>query len=166
MGHSSFEVKSSTSFYEMLKAQFEEFKKDDTSSKNAILTSILAYHLREWLWKEHEEIIKNILGVHDQSEFNAYTNRRFYGFPIIREICNGSKHFNTNSEAVQSSGLRGGAFSPTAFTPAFNIGVLTINDGTSSIKAINLLEGVLEFYEELINKLGISKRDNRLRDGV
>ena len=72
MAHSSFEIKNCSDFYQILKDQLEEYRKDITSSRNAILTSILAYHLREWIWQEHSERIKSKLNLNSEDDFNKY----------------------------------------------------------------------------------------------
>lgn len=160
MVYSSFEVKNSFSFFEILKAQFDEYKKDDKSSRNAILTSILAYHLREWLWKEHQTNIDQAIGVKCERDFNRYINNSCVNFPVIREICNGSKHFNIIPDKVQSSGLEGGSFS-SGFSSGFDIGELTINTGSNIIKAIDLLTEVVRFYEILLKQIGVIKKNKR-----
>jgi hypothetical protein len=57
-----------------------------------------AYHLREWLWHdllEHDPALQvAIMGASGtEAAWNAWVNHSFLDFPIIRELCNGSKHF-------------------------------------------------------------------------
>ncbi len=57
-----------------------------------------AYHLREWIWHGRLEkdpaLQAGIMGAAgSESKWNEYVNREFLDFPLIRELCNGSKHF-------------------------------------------------------------------------
>ena len=62
----------------------------DPSNCYAVINALRdAYHLREWIWPdrfEHNQAIHfAIMGVPDaESDWNA---------SIVRELCNGSKHF-------------------------------------------------------------------------
>jgi hypothetical protein len=57
-----------------------------------------AYHLREWAWHGRLESdtalqIAIIGSASDEEAWNAYVKRAFPDFFIIRDLCNGSKHF-------------------------------------------------------------------------
>jgi ATP-dependent DNA ligase len=84
MTYASYEIKNCLAFFDMLLAQFEEFKNDPTSSRKAILTTILAYHLREWLWKKHKKRISRLLSIQDESKYNKHVNKACANFNVIR----------------------------------------------------------------------------------
>ena len=59
-----------------------------------------AYHLREWVWRdrlEHDPVLQTAMmgssGGGDR--WCQWVNQSFPDFPIIRELCNGSKHFES-----------------------------------------------------------------------
>ena len=76
----------------------------DHSNSDAAIDALRdAYHLREWLW--HDRLTGNpalqvsITGAAGQeSDWNAWVNHAFPDFPIIRELCNGSKHFTDRTK--------------------------------------------------------------------
>ena len=144
----------------MLSDQFEEFEKDPTSSRKAILTTILAYHLREWLWKEHKASISQLLSTQDESKYNEYINKSCSNFKVIRHLCNGAKHYEYDPnkdglKIVNSTKLKGGDFSPAAYDASFNIPVLIVDTGADKIKAIDLLSNAIEFYKSFCSQLGL-----------
>src|ERR1700738_2521143 len=56
-----------------------------------------AYHLREWIWHDRLEndpgLQIAITGTNgNEADWNGWVNQHFSDFPIIRELCNGSKH--------------------------------------------------------------------------
>ena len=57
-----------------------------------------AYHLREWVWHDKIENNTNLQTVIvgqacDEHAFNNFINDSFSRFPLLQELCNGSKHF-------------------------------------------------------------------------
>jgi hypothetical protein len=62
-----------------------------------------AYHLREWIWHsrlEHDPALRTaIMGSSGaEDHWCRWINQSFRDFPIIRELCNGSKHFRPGSK--------------------------------------------------------------------
>src|SRR5262245_57391488 len=71
---------------------------DQGNSYAAINALRDAYHLREWIWHDRLEhdlarqaSIMNVTG--NEEAWNRYVNQHFPDFPVIRDLCNGSKHF-------------------------------------------------------------------------
>jgi hypothetical protein len=57
-----------------------------------------AYHLREWIWHdrlEHDPALQRAImgGSGDESAWNRWVNQRLPDFRVVKELCNGSKHF-------------------------------------------------------------------------
>jgi hypothetical protein len=79
---------------------------DDRSNSYAAIDALRdAYHLREWIW--HDRIERDmalqvaITGASGaKAAWNTWVNRYFPDFPIIRELCNGSKHFTDRASIV------------------------------------------------------------------
>ena len=154
MSDASFEIKSSAGFFRALEGAVQDFRGDPTSSRKAVAAFLFAYHLREWIWKEHESVVKARTGRATQSDFNDLVNNAHSDFPIIRDICNGSKHFSKGGGKIGSSGLTGGSFSR-SFSSDFDIGELTVTVGGSQLQAEQLLTDVVSYYRSLLQSLGL-----------
>jgi len=83
----------------------------DPTNSYALINALRdAYHLRQWIW--HDRLKNNpglqvrILGSAGETDcaWNAWVNAHSTNFKIVREICNGSKHFNlTQATQVQAA---------------------------------------------------------------
>ncbi len=91
----------------------------DYSNSDAAIDALRdAYHLREWLWHDRLErdppLQTLIIGASGSEDtWNSWINRVFPDFPIIRELCNGSKHFQ-DGPAIRAT-HRAGWDSPVSF---------------------------------------------------
>jgi hypothetical protein len=70
-----------------------------------------AYHLREWIWHGRLEgdtsLQTAVMGVAGgEDTWNRWVIDRFPEFGIIRDLCNGSKHFRRRSISDASRGFR------------------------------------------------------------
>lgn len=80
-------MKTAEDFYtKLLIPQYEEFVRDNTSSRQALLTFILAVHLFEWV---HKDKIPE-----DYFLINHKDKDLERDFKIARLISNGTKHFS------------------------------------------------------------------------
>ncbi len=88
MTDSSFDVRTPNDYFiKMLLPQYEDFIKNNSSSRHALLTIILAYHMYEWV---HNTTF-------NENDFNEkYINCRDVAtkFNTARLITNGTKHFS------------------------------------------------------------------------
>ncbi len=160
MPNASFEITSSVEFFHILQGMTEDLKNDPTSSRKAVAAFMFAYHLREWVWKEHETLVREKLECDNWLSFCTYVNSQHKNFSLIRDICNGSKHFSpTDNSRLSSSGLTGGGFS-SGFSSGFNIGHLTVTAGTNKISATQLLSDAITYYDHLLRKLGAINADD------
>ncbi len=154
MSDASFEIKSSAAFFGALEEAVQDFRGDRTSSRKAVAAFLFAYHLREWIWEEHHATVTAHMGCAVESDFNAIVNKAHPSFPVIRDICNGSKHFGKGSSEIDSSGLTGGAFSPD-FSSDFDIVELTVTINGTQVTAEQLLTDVISYYRGLLQSLGL-----------
>jgi hypothetical protein len=95
-----FDIATCTDFYMMVVQDFDEFMTETHSARKALHCAIAAYHLREWVWLdwlEHDLAAQNAIGIHDKNSFNAWVNRCCIYFPILRDLVNGTKHFEDRS---------------------------------------------------------------------
>jgi hypothetical protein len=91
-----FDIATSTDLYAALVQDFDEYMRETHSARRALHCAITAYHLREWVWHElleHDLPLRNAIGIHDESSFNGWINRCCAWFPILRDLVNGTKHF-------------------------------------------------------------------------
>jgi hypothetical protein len=81
-----------------LERELQVLSEDHSNADAAIDALRDGYHLREWIWhdrlKQDQALQFNIMGASgNESEWNRWINAQFPDFPIIRDLCNGSKHF-------------------------------------------------------------------------
>jgi len=91
-----------------LEHEFEAVAADNSNSYAAINALRDAYHLREWIWHGRLEndvafqaTVMNVAG--NEDDWNKYVNQQFPDFSVVRELCNGSKHFMTKAKIIQGA---------------------------------------------------------------
>jgi hypothetical protein len=90
-----------------LERELQTLAVDHSKSDAAIDALRDGYHLREWIWHDrlkHDPALQiSIIGAAgDEGAWNGWINGAFPDFPIIRELCNGSKHF-TDRAAIKAT---------------------------------------------------------------
>src|ERR1700722_3103128 len=71
--------------------------------------------MREWVWHDRLQhnpaLLTQIIGSAGNKEdaWNSWVNSSFVNFPIVRDICNGSKHFEPGDKVKEylKAGLNG-----------------------------------------------------------
>jgi hypothetical protein len=121
-----------------------------------------AYHLREWSW--HGRLERNpalqaeIMGASgSEKKWNAHVNLCFPDFPLIRELCNSSKHFKRKTSDKVQATHRAGYGSPLF---AYNTGVLGYGvdgifvqvDAGHILSVMHILESAREFWIKLFER--------------
>jgi hypothetical protein len=98
-----FNIENSADYYAMLVEDFDEFMNESGSARRAIHCAITCHHLAEWVWhdwlKNHDEI-KRKLGVTNYDSFRDYLKGCIW-LDILRQIANGSKHFERQPYQTQ-----------------------------------------------------------------
>ena len=138
MAHmSSFELKSADDFfYQMVIPQHEEFIANNASSRHALLTTILGYHLFEWV---HGKKFNEDLFLEKYPSHASMVTV----FEQARNITNGTKHFKSKDTTTKTQRGFSSAFSP-AFAKPLNV---IYTDGTS-ISADEFLGSLVAFWKE------------------
>lgn len=90
---------------EKLDQEFHVLTQDRSNSYAAIDALRDACHLREWIWHDRLEqdpaLQVAIMGASGtDAAWNTWVNQAFPDFPIIRKLCNGSKHFTDQATIV------------------------------------------------------------------
>jgi hypothetical protein len=138
-----------------LEHEFEAVAADNSNSYAAINALRDAYHLREWVWHGRLEndralqaMVMNVAGKED--DWNKYVNQQFPDFSVVRELCNGSKHFVTGNKIIQGT-HRAGWDSPVAKwdVAKWDDKGLYVEVGGRFVSVVDLLTSVREFWRRL-----------------
>ena len=137
MSHtSSFDIKNADEYFsQMLLPLHQDFINNNASSRHALLTTIVAYHLYEWIHNTKFTI---------QSFEKNYPSQKdlAHDFEMARNITNGTKHFlNHKAKTSTQKGFSSG-FSD-AFARPLNI---EYPDG-AKISADKFLRKLVQFWQ-------------------
>lgn len=137
---SSFDIKTANDFYEkMLVPQYADFIKENSSSRHALLATILAYHMFEWVHGKK-------FGSCTEEEFQTLypTHMQMYStLEVAGHLTNGTKHFRSKPTKTRTQTGFSSAFS-SGFARPLNI---ELSDG-SEVSADAFLERLLGFWKE------------------
>jgi hypothetical protein len=121
-----------------------------------------AYHLREWIWHgrlENDPTLQaEIMGASgSESEWSKHVNRSFSDFPLILELCNGSKHFERDSrdkvQATHRAGYGSSLFAYNAGILGYGIdGIFVQIEAGRIVSVMHLLESVHDFWVNLFER--------------
>ena len=143
--------------FHLLKKLEHEFKAVATDNGNsyvAINALRDAYHLREWIWHGRLEndptlqsTVMHVAG--NEDDWNKYVNRQFPDFSVVRELCNGSKHF-VRGKIIQAT-HRAGWDSPASSwdVSRWDDMGLYVEVGGRFVSVVDLLTRVLDFWRRL-----------------
>ena len=130
-----------------------------------------AYHLREWIWHgrlENDTALQTLItgqraeGTPKQRECKwnkyvngAFKNGAFEDFRLIRELCNGSKHFEKKSrDRVQATLAAGWGSRLFAYGKGMlgygDDGLFVQVDGRGIVSVTYLLQEVRKFWHEML----------------
>jgi hypothetical protein len=145
-----------------LEYEFATLAADHANSYAAINAIQDAYHLREWIWHgrlENDPALQLLImaKVGKECVWNEYVNRQFTDFPVLRDLCNGSKHFEPDPKSKVQATLSAGYGSPLY---AYGNGVLGygvagffVLVGTGRIISVHdLIERVHDFWARLFER--------------
>ena len=132
---SSFDIQDANDFLnQMILPQHQEFLEKNSSSRAALLTFILVYHMYEWVHR-HE---------FSQEHFSeTYSNNEAMCeyFDAARRISNGTKYFAPRADTTVQAGFSS-AFSD-GFARPLNV---ILSDGRQ-VSADKLLRKLVQFWE-------------------
>jgi hypothetical protein len=145
-----------------LKHEFETLSADHGNSYAAINAIQDAYHLREWVWHGRLENdaalqLQIMAKVGHESDWNEYVNRQFTDFPLVRDLCNGSKHFEPDPKSkVQATHPAGYGSCLMAYGDGvlgYGVGGFFVQvDAGCIISVHNLIERVFDFWAEIFRR--------------
>ena len=89
---SSFDITNAGDFFRMVVIpQYEDAVADDLSSRHALLTTIVAYHMYKWVHRE-TFTVSHFISTYPQDTSLADV------FDLARNITNGTKHFKSTAK--------------------------------------------------------------------
>lgn len=153
MGNYSFGIETAYDLYGKLKREHAAFVQNRSDSDIAWNCAVTGWHITEWVWKERlkgrpTEHVK-LLGrsFADEAEYRVELQRRVPDYQVLREICNGAKHFRVDRPVrVDSTEVH-----PGAFLNAFMLNTVACNEVPFLI--INLSGGRVLRFAELIEQV-------------
>ena len=96
---SSFNIRTPRDFlHEMVIPQHEDFKVDNSSSRHALLTIILVYHMYEWVHRKPFNI-RHFRSTYENNDCIAEM------LELARKIANGTKHFSQKVKTQVQGGF-------------------------------------------------------------
>ena len=138
MAHkSSFEIKNADTFFnEMVLSQYEEFLRNNSSSRYALLTTIMAYHMYAWVHN------RDCTPAAFKAAYPSHTSLA-QDFEAAQLITNGTKHFRNKSVATRTQTGFSSAFSNEFARPL----IIKYSDGTE-ISADQFIRKLIEFWKD------------------
>lgn len=135
---STFSIKTAADFLnEMVLPQYEDFLKNNSSSRHALLCTMTSYHLYEWVNGKKFTTKTN----HFQLKYPKHTSL-IQSFELARKITNGTKHFCSPIKTRIQPGFS------SAFSSGFAKPLVIECDDGSEISADQLLESIIYFWKE------------------
>lgn len=139
--NSSFSIRTPRDFlHELIIPQYEEFVRDNASSRHALLSIVLVYHMYEWV---------HLLPFKEKHFRHTYPDHQDVEtlFKLARGIANGTKHFKPNIESHSRPITRVHVGFSTAFSDAFSRPLnVELPDGTTA-SVDNLLKTLVGFWK-------------------
>jgi hypothetical protein len=148
----SFDIHTAADFFDKLQQEYQDFVDDPLSSRHAINCALTAWHLIDWTWAGHKEVVRGLEpSIKTKHEFVRYVISQCPELAIMQCIANGSKHFQQSRSKVKSTRLHGGAFSR-GFSRGFNISTLdVVLDDGSTVTFDDIAETVVEYWSSFFN---------------
>ena len=140
MSTSSFQVVDAESFfYIMVKPQYEQFLANNACLKSALLTTMLTYHMYEWVNPKEKFTIDRFIERYPEDKEVASL------LEMARDITNGLKHFKVKPTTTRSQS----GFS-SAFSNAFARPLIIVSSLGKEISTDQFLEQMVSFCKNKI----------------
>src|SRR5580693_3739398 len=148
-----FDITTCRDFYRKLKADREDFAKEQDSARLALNCIITAYHLHEWVWGDWlqtDYAAWKQLNIMDKASFVAWIERECPAFTTVQDLANGAKHF-IRKQSVETKRVGGFGAGPFGVGP-YGTSYLLIDYGAGAgdqryETAKDLIEAVANFWD-------------------
>ena len=85
MSKFAFDINNVHKFFINLQEDYEEYIKEDTSSKKALRVAMGSWHLNHWIYEEFKELIDSKF--ENSNNFQSYLRQECKEFSIMQKIC-------------------------------------------------------------------------------
>jgi len=176
------DVRTHLDFYNMLVDDFDDYMREQHSTRRAFHCILEAHHLREWVWHdfiENNQALKDALKITIEEDFNKLVDRQCIWFPILTKLTNGGKHYEERTKDFEAyrvaaapfsldvlgAGLDQGAWDgPVRYVSGSlpvgqdNKGVLMFDFGESAgedryLPVIHIVESAVRFWRDALRNL-------------
>lgn len=176
------DIQTHLDFYNILVDDFDDYMREQHSTRRAFHCVLEAYHLREWVWHdliEKNQALKDALKITNEANFNGLINRQCIWFPYLRELTNGSKHFEDRGQGFEAYRVAAAPFSLDVHGAGFdqgawngpvryvsgslpvgqdNKGILMFDFGEGAgehryFPVLHIVEGVVRFWRDTLRNL-------------
>ena len=145
-----FDITNSSDYFEQLVVpSFEELQKQPTSSRAAITAAIFCWHLRDWVWAQHKNRLKEALGLRTFDDLAAHLVRSCPAFEAIQGIANGSKHFRSEQHEPTSTTRQWAVFGTLAL---WNYTSLDVEFEGNTVRFFDLLKACIDCWRVFFNE--------------
>jgi len=153
-----FDIITCRDFHRKLKADFEDFSKEQDSARLALNCIITAYHLHEWVWGDWlktQHALWTEFGIRDKSSFVAWIEQKCPAFRTVQDLANGAKHF-IRKQDVTTSHVGGFGMGPYGVGP-YGASYLLIDYGADAGEqrwntAGDLIGAVVAFWDGFFDR--------------
>jgi hypothetical protein len=153
-----FDITTCRDFHKKLKADFEDFAKQQDSARLALNCIITAYHLHEWVWGDRlktDYAAWKELGIRDKESFVGWIERECPAFTTVQDLTNGAKHF-TREQSVETRHVGGYGMGPFGVGP-YGANYLLIDYGAVAgdhryKTAKDLIDAVVTFWDDFFDR--------------
>lgn len=83
-----------------------DFEHNPTSDRHALICALTMWHLRDWAWAQHKDILKNKLGIKRLNEFDNHLFSTCPVFRVIQNVATGTKHVYCQNPEITDAKLR------------------------------------------------------------
>jgi hypothetical protein len=131
-----------------------------------------AYHLREWIRHgrlENDPALQaEIMGASgSESKWNEHVNQCFIDFPLIHELCNGSKHFERKAsdkvQATHHAGYGSPLFAYNSGPLGYGVEGIFVQVEAGVVSVMHLLESARDFWVHRERVFNPDRKESRGR---
>ncbi|MYH19502.1 MAG: hypothetical protein F4132_10370 [Gemmatimonadetes bacterium] len=134
---SSFDIRTAQCFLnKLIIPQYKDFLKDNASSRHALLTTILLFHMFEWANQGKKATVESF-----KKAYPDYPELAF-NFGILKDISNGTKHFKSPIRTKKKTGFS------SAFSDGFERPHSVEDDNGKVYPLDKLLRETVEFWQK------------------
>ena len=156
-------VNSPSDLLNKFKVELDSLANNPTDAYAALNAIRDGYHLREWIWHdilENDPAKKHAVAVtiNSENDWNSWINSGFPNFKLVRELCNGSKHFTPDTGDKVTHSYQGGYdIEPLDTTPYDSPGGFNVEiSNTSHLNVNQVIKNLGAFWDNLFKSQGWS----------